>query len=361
MKIKNQAGRGFTLLEVLTVLAVIGFMVTVVSVFANRNFGDYRLQQAIKDMDKIKTAIRDGFYRDTGLIPQSASEMIREECGWEWVGYPYYEDQWICHGVSYMEDDYPEFATQYLCLKNDCEEEEIRDAIHSVEVGLNSDDLKTRTDYVRCDELGSDGNCQFGKLCRFFYFMTKPSNWSLYPADGPIKRAFLYNPIFKQGWNGPYLEGNTIAVDQDGDNVPLIAVPWASDIEQVARDEGDDALAEKYRKGKYYHIRVKLELNKELPPWMGKINTFSTGLQPSLIMPVKRNGILQDKTTARIICYGENGLDDGSYCKEYDEEGNCAEDQETTIEELRDLDFDIGDDLVMFIFGDGFTRVPLER
>ncbi len=336
MKIKNQAGRGFTLLEVLAVLAVIGFMVTVVSVFANRNFGNYSLQQAINDMDKIKTSIRDGFYRDTWLIPQSTGKLIDGE-------------------------DHPEFATKYLCLKNDCEPGDIRNATYTKEWKSGRPKLegaKIHFDYVKCDELCS-GSCELKKLCRFFYVMTK-NDWDIYPEDGTMKRVLLYDPGFKQGWNGPYIEGNAMIMDQAGDYVPVIATPWAADIEQIAREakeEGDKSLAEKYRKGKYYHIRVEWIEKRYVSPWP-EILHYQEGKGAVARM---RNGIRQDKTTARIICYGENGLDDGSYCRKYDDEGNCKEGRETTIEELKDPDFDIGDDLVMFIFGDGVTRVPLER
>ena len=223
----------------------------------------------------------------------------------------------------------------------------------------------TQADYIRCNELGSNGPCQLRKLCWFFYYMTKPSNFTSYPKypeAGPIKRAFLYNPGFKEGWNGPYLEANTTARDEDGDDVPLVAVPWASGIEQAAREaeeNGDESLGALYRKGKYYHIRVKLEENKELLPWCDVNDTAACLVSYTWPEPLDRKGPRQDKDTARIICYGENGLDDGSYCKEYDGTGNCV--TETTIEELKDPDFDIGDDLVMYIFADGFTRSPLDN
>ena len=330
--------RGFTLLEILTVLTIIGFMITAVSVVMSRSIDDFSIQQAVNDMDKIRVAVRDGFYRDTGLIPQSFNiDIITQE-------------------------PYPEFATQYLCLKNDCDQDNIKRATHNMLVGMTmwGRNRTTPADYVKCDELGSSGTCQLRKLCWFFYYMTKPSNFTFYPKDGPIKRAFLYNPGFKEGWNGPYLEANTTARDQDGDDVPLVAVPWASGIEQAAREaeeNGDESLGALYRKGKYYHIRVKLEENKELRPWCDVTeNPVSEG---KYAWPLDRNGPRQDKNTARIICYGENGLDDGSYCKEYDGMGNCV--AETTIEELKDPDFDIGDDLVMYIFADGFTRSPLDN
>ena len=342
MKVKNQAGSGFTLLEVLTVLAVIGFMVTVVSVFANRNFGDYRLQQAINDMNRIKTAILDGFYPDTGLIPQSVGKLDGAE-------------------------DHPEFATKYLCLKNDCNHEDIENATYIKEWWpCGSDQFPhsgaiCRYRYVKCDEL-CPGSCEFKKLCHWFRFMTNPG-WDDYPEDGLIRRVLLYSPPVKQVWNGPYLEGNATVEDVEneaGGYIPVIATPWASDIERAAgdaEDEGDNSLAERYGKGKYYHIHVKVESPGRLPCWP-EIVVNMLGSFPE---PRRRSGILQDKTTARIICYGENGLDDGSYCKEYDKDGSCKEGRETSIEELKDPDFDIGDDLVMFIFGDGFTRVPLER
>ena len=336
LRTSRQAGRGFTLLEVLTVLAVIGFMITVVSVFANRNFGNYSLQQAINDMNRIKTAIRDGFYRDTGLIPQSIGKLDGAE-------------------------DHPEFATKWLCLKNDCNQEDIENATYAKEwLPLDSNAAICRYQYLKCDELCS-GGCEFKKLCTWFSFMTNPG-WDDYPEGGLIKRVLLCNTSVKQVWNGPYLEGNITVEDgedEDGGYIPVIATPWASGIEQAAldaEDEGNDFLAERYRKGKYYHIHVKADHGGDLSPWPEIVIGGYTRYRSR-----PRSGILQDKTTARIICYGENGLDDGSYCKEYDNDGSCKEGRETTIEELKDPDFDIGDDLVMFIFGDGFRRVPVER
>ena len=61
---------GFTLLEILTVLTILGFMITAVSVVMSKSFDDFSIQQAVNDMDKIRSAVRDGFLR--GYRPDTA-------------------------------------------------------------------------------------------------------------------------------------------------------------------------------------------------------------------------------------------------------------------------------------------------
>ena len=75
--------------------------------------------------------------------------------------------------------------------------------------------------------------------------------------------------------------------------------------------------------------------------------------------------------TARIISFGTNCIDDGSYYKDYDDKNST---ELTQMKDLRkpspkkegrmgnpDDYYSTGDDIVMFIFGSGNTRTPEGR
>ena len=149
----------------------------------------------------------------------------------------------------------------------------------------------------------------------------------------------------QKGWRGPYMEQDGISKTGSTHSdyyFPMIATPWANACETMAQameDQDDLMEAEKLRRGKYYLIVADEDGKNKL------INN-----------------------TARIISFGANCLDDGSYHKDYEAQNP---DQFTKIKDLRkpspkkeskmknpDSYYSTGDDLVMFIFGGGNTRTP---
>ena len=160
-RIRICSTRGFTLLEMLVVIMIMGFLVAMVAGGFSRLKGDAAITTTLSEMKSIKEAIRDRFYPDLGLIPYNI--------------------------------DNPEWATRYLCLKNDgtgnSEYEEIR--------GFIGDDLMTWDRYVR------------------------------------------------KGWRGPYMEREATARDDNGTPLnpaddkwyPVLADAWF-DSEKSEEDTG---------------------------------------------------------------------------------------------------------------------------
>ena len=105
--------KGFTLLEILVVIMIMGFLTAMVAGLFSGIRGNAAITTTLNEMKSIKEAIRDNFYPDLGLIPYDI--------------------------------DNPEWATRYLCLKNEgignSEYEEMR--------GFIGDDLMTWDKYVR--------------------------------------------------------------------------------------------------------------------------------------------------------------------------------------------------------------------
>ncbi len=154
----------------------------------------------------------------------------------------------------------------------------------------------------------------------------------------------------QKGWRGPYMEQDGTAKTGSPDNdyyFPMIATPWADACEAMAQameDQDDMEEAEKLRRGKFYLIVADEDKEKNNAP----INN-----------------------TTRIISFGANCFDDGSYHKDYEDKNST---ELTRIKDLRkpapkkegkmknpDDYYSTGDDIVMFIFGGGNTRTPEGR
>ncbi len=78
---------GFTLIEIVIAVLILGFLITTVSIVAGRTITRSANVTTLSEMDGIKKTIRDRFYTDIGYIPEDTAE--------------------------------PEYATRYLCLVND--------------------------------------------------------------------------------------------------------------------------------------------------------------------------------------------------------------------------------------------------
>ena len=124
-------------------------------------------------------------------------------------------------------------------------------------------------------------------------------------------QLITWNKYTRKGWRGPYMEPETCYSNvADGEFYPVLADAWF--------DPGETETA---RRRHYYRI----------------------------VMDAPQDNTLTNRTTARIISFGANGKDDGSYSNE----SGLA-----TADDLRNPTNDLGDDLVMFIFGGGPTRHP---
>ena len=255
----NDKCSGFTLIEVVVVVAIILFL----SAILYSRFGAAGKKAAVicalNEMTEIKKAIRDHFYLDLGLIPEDLGP----------------------DGLPDSGDENPHYAGRYLCLAND-----------------------------------GAGNPQQKEMEKFLVNQSASTDFLEWDK---------YN---RRGWRGPYMEadGSCSAEEygQEATFFPLIAVPWIDACEAKAREEealGEINKAKEYRKGKYYHIIVEHEGEKQL------------------------------KDTARIVCFGRNCLDDGSLFN--GEKGHF-----TTKDDLKEESYDTGDDMVMFVFGTHPSRFP---
>jgi hypothetical protein len=199
------------------------------------------------------------------------------------------------------EDDRPWYATRYLCLRND-----------------------------------GSGNPEYEDMLAFL-----KSTMDEEVAEGKL----TWDRYYQKGWRGPYLEQDIrerLASDASH-AFPLITTPWAKvceELAQQAEDSGHSQEAERIRRGRYYLIIVDRDEDYALL-----------------------------KETARIVCFGPDGKDSGSYCKDFDQDDPSTF---VTAEDLRKLpasdseeqdeddSYDTGDDLVVFVFGGGVTRRPVE-
>ncbi|MBW2020521.1 MAG: prepilin-type N-terminal cleavage/methylation domain-containing protein [Deltaproteobacteria bacterium] len=195
--------KGFTLAEIIVVLFIVGFLIGSVALVVGRTQERGAVITTLSEMNNIKKTIRERFYPDLGLIPEDAAD--------------------------------PEYATRYLCLKND---------------GAGNPEYQEMRNFLGSDNL------------------------------------MVWDKYVRKGWRGPYMEPDTRYHDLvDDEWYPVLTDAWKN----------------------YYHI---------------------------LMNPA------QDKDSARIVSFGANGLDDGGT--------------------ILPVSADIGDDIVMFVFGGGETRSPLD-
>ena len=253
----NAKHSGFTLIEVVVVMTIILSLAFLVYSLLGTTTQKAAVVCALNEMSEIKKVIRDQFYLDLGLIPEDLGP----------------------DGLLDSGDENPQYAVRYLCIQND---------------GVGNPQYKDMENFLKAHSVSTD----FLKWDR-------------------------YN---RRGWRGPYMEsdGSYNAMGYGAQYFPLIATPWADGCEEMAVEEeaiGYNDKAEVYRKGKYYHIIVEHQGEKQL------------------------------KHTARIICFGANCLDDGTYFNE--KRGRF-----TTADDLKSGSYGTGDDIAMSAFGTWPSRFP---
>ena len=293
------------MLEIIAVLVIIGFLVTIVGSRVRGIDEDATVIAALNNMKAAREVIRE-FHLDFGFIPE---EIDRNRL---------FQDS-----EDDMRKQNPEYATRFLCLEKDCTNEEIQKYM--------------RNWFFHYPDILEDGHpgCYDMAICiRDLLGESSPA---------VVLEYLLYDPCYNKGWRGSYtrpnaifnateLDPDTYPADSDGNPVylPVIETPWADKFEKMA-DEAEEAEesapAQEYRKGKYYQILVDVTL--ECVRRSGPRGTCSEWKWKQLL------------DTARLVCHGTNGIDDGGA--------------------LYPVPDDIGDDMVVFVFGNDIIRTPLEK
>ncbi len=292
---------GFTLLELLVVLTIIGFFIMALASRLADVTTQAGVTTALEEMNNIKQAVVDLFYPNLGFIPEDPGPDGRLA---------------VRPGDSTGDDDRPWFATRYLCLGDDRER-----------TNLSPDPFKAPQSYAMWIYLRSQINRQS-------------------PDDGNTRALALaklsWDRYRQKGWQGPYMEQDAIVQLDPADTVsmPLIATPWANTCENMAREAeeaGETAQAERLRRGKYYLIVTDTVMDDD-----GNLHA--------------------DKNTARIISFGPDCEDSGSY--QYPDRSTRVTAAQlrkvNVVDPGNDNAYYSGDDIVMFIFGGGTTRQPAE-
>ena len=341
--------KAFTLLEILTVLLIIGIMVTVttIALYGDRgkNLDCLPVMSALNDMKAIQDAIVKGFYPDVGRVPRGGGAPI---------------------------------FTTALSLQAMCSEKEINDATYDVLIdhGMARGD-KPCADTFKCLDVGQLSTC-----CKvFLYALTgKTGYYHNEECHRQNRNGILlskqicrltsrkyckcgatinygntndvisgWNRYYEKGFRGPYIETGTSVnatyfepelyppQESDGEPVllPAISIPsvWAGELEKKAIEaekSGDEDLAKEYRRNKYYQILNPKDENDKL----------------AFLLCAGEDGISQTQSA------WEECLDSYAY-------GECVE--RLKITDPDDPDYmDIGDDIVMFVFSEGL-RSPLEK
>ncbi|MBE9571355.1 MAG: type II secretion system protein [Proteobacteria bacterium] len=343
----NDKCPGYTLLEILTVLVIIGIMVTVTTIALygdrGRNLECLPVMSALNDMKAIQDAIVKGFYPDVGRVPRGGKDPI---------------------------------FTTALSLPAMCSKKEINDATYEVlidhgmtkggklcrstftcfDVGQLSTYCKVflyaltgKTDYYHneeCHQQNRNGILLSKQICRLTSRKYCKCGATInYGNTNDVISG--WNRYYEKGFRGPYIETGTsvnatyfepeLFPPQDGEPVllPAISIPsvWADELEKKAIEaekSGDEDLAKQCRRNKYYQILNPKDENDKL---------------------------------ASLLCAGEDGISQTQSaweeCLDSDSYGECLE--KLKITDPDDSDYmDIGDDIVMFVFS-GDVRSPLEK
>ncbi len=356
-----QSKKGFSLPEVLVALVIIGFIVTI-AVGAMRNtVDDSKVIAALNQMNSIKEAAA-LFYSDFGCIPE---EVHPNTASGQDSGHKY--DSLNMN---------TEYATRFLCLPRDCSDSEI----------IDFSNLWNSNGWINVDD--------FRPGCYFmFQGLSKLFSERFGTLHNSKVRSLITDPVYGlRSWTDTYLEANSqfnatalnrkddthypaefySDADRFNDDVflPVISTPWADDLESQALDAESDApaLAAEYRKGKYYQILVYSR------------NTGVITYMPSgEIKEMLWDEWVQVPETAVVISRGPDGLpgtegDDTTIGAE-DYWNECAAMWQHGLTSAQRRCFgrlmitdpddpgyvDIGDDLILFIFGGGTVRSPLDN
>ena len=346
---------GFTVLEILVVLSIIGVFVTICAGTIKDTANDAEMIAALGIMNSIRQAVANGFYKDFGCIPE---EVQKTGSG-------------AAHTVSYNNN--PEYATRFLCLKKDCSDSDIQTLLKK----YKSADW---TDF-------NDGDFRPG-CCFMFKCLENLVSVDLGTVYTHIE-ALMTNPVYgTRSWTGPYLEANSqfnaTALNQaddtrypddfysdystfEGDPVllPVISTPWSDGLEASALEiEAENpSLAAELRKGRYYQILVYSR------------NTGTTENGQDTYTSVW----IQVPETAVVISRGPDGLpgtdgDAGTVgaetywkaCAAMSDFGPATAQRQCfkrlMITDPNDSEYvDIGDDMILFIFGGGTVRSLLDN
>jgi prepilin-type N-terminal cleavage/methylation domain-containing protein len=359
------AKKGFTLIEILAALVIIGFLISLAASQVRERAEDGEIVAALNQMNSIRKAVTDGFYRDFGCIPEEVHVLAQSG--------PQASPRYYQLNMN------PEYATRFLCLPRDCSNSEIMDLFNR-----------------RWDRYGNwIDEEDFRPGCYFmFQCLDKINSERLGNLDYYAVSPLIADPVCGSGsWTGPYLEANSrfdaTALNQKDDTqypyefysdygmfeddhvfLPVISTPWADDLEEAAleAEASDLDLAAELRKGKYYQILVYSR------------NTGEVTYSPSgEIRIIRWSDWIQVPETAVVISRGPDGLPGA----EGDDQTVGAEDywkecagmwqhglttqQRQCFDRLMITDpddpeyVDIGDDMVLFIFGGGTVRSPLDR
>ncbi|MCK5305981.1 MAG: type II secretion system protein [Candidatus Omnitrophica bacterium] len=295
--------KGFTLLEVLVVLMILGFLTAMVAGHLSRIKGEAAIVIALNEMKDIKEAIRDRFYPDLGLIPED-------------LGPDGFADHLGPNGIPDDGDEIfdakPEFSVKFLCLKDD---------------GIAGDEYN-----------------------EMLVFLTEYGKASLIDWD-----KYSY-----KGWRGPYME-QEVSHDYDGlvgagtDYWPIIVNPWADLWEDKAQEEekkqevGWRARADAFREKKCYRIFGGQDKN------LVQIVCYGADGEADCDKVVGTDGntyVCIEMHTSAAANHPVSGIDWADFW--------ALDNTQTGNVWAAGMDYEsfAGDDLVMFIFGTGPIRRP---
>jgi prepilin-type N-terminal cleavage/methylation domain-containing protein len=393
-------GAGFTLVEILLALVIVGVLATLAVMLTRDKLDDGKVTAALTQMDGIRRAVADGFYRDFGFIPEEVHRTQDDP------------DSGSYHTL--LETDVPrnqnpEYATRFLCMERDCTNEEITDLLSVYSISQTSS-LK-----MQAQKWGGDSGrlgCAF--MARALYEV-RDNTLTDFLNDELSSLRYLMMPdpsVGRRGWAGPYLACNswinaTALHRTDGDRYPavyysdpkiqhimgpyaeavtkdvyfpVITTPWADDLEAAARkaeaDQNPD-LARELRKGRYYQILVYSTPKYWYYNVAGAVAFSYSSDSPASVGDDLGVPEAQVPETAVVISRGADGLagsaGDASAAGGQDCKGaegcwmKCAQMSQYGPTDAQRACFrnlatkDIGDDLLLFIFGSGPVRSPLDK